>query len=59
METTVLMKHVKLGLRMPGEANRTKPNQKSNEPNRPDCSIGLVIEHNRTGTSLELFGEFN
>ena len=34
----------------PGVANRTKPNQKSIEPNQLDCcSIGSVIEHNRTG----------
>ena len=59
IKTTVLMKYVKLGWRMRGEANETKSNQKSIEPNRSDCySIGSVIEHNRIGTSLELFGEF-
>ena len=53
------MKYVKLGWRMRGEANGTKSNQKSIEPNRSDCySSGSVIEHNRIGTSLELFGEF-
>ena len=47
MKTTVLMKYVKLGWRMRGEANETKSNQKSIEPNRSDCySIGSVIEHN-------------
>ena len=31
--------------------NRTKPNQKSIDPNRSDCcTIGSAIEHNRTGT---------
>ena len=59
MKTTVLMKYVKLGWRMRGEANGTKSNQKSIEPNRSNCySIGSVIERNRIGTTLELFGEF-
>ena len=35
----------------PDVVNRTKPNQKSIEPNRSDsCSTGSVIKHNRTGT---------
>ena len=58
MKTTVLMKYVKLGWRMRSEANGTKSNQKSIEPNRSDCySIGSLIKHNRIGTSSELFGE--
>ena len=45
MKRTVLMKYVKLGWRMRGEANGTKSNQKSIEPNRSDCySIGSIIE---------------
>ena len=43
---------------MRGEANGTKSNQKSIEPNRSDCySNCSLIKHNRIGSSSELFGE--